>query len=58
MQANFNGEFSIGVVEALQEVPSGAFKLFFGFKLKFNEGEGELGTGGEDVLWEETLLLP
>lgn len=47
MQANFNGEFRIGVVEAL---PCELFNPDFGFKAKFKDGDGELGTGGDDVL--------
>lgn len=47
MQANFNGEFRIGVVEAL---PCELFNPGFGFKARFNDGDGELGTGGDDVL--------
>lgn len=47
MQANFNGELKIGVVEAL---PWELFKPAFGFNKRFKDGDGELGTGGDDVL--------
>lgn len=57
MQASFKGELRIGVVEVLP-VPCDVFRTFLGFRLRFNDGDGDDGTGGDDVLCEETLLLP
>lgn len=55
MHASFSGELRIGVVDVL---PWELFRPVFGFRVRFNDGDGELGTGGDDVLCEETLRLP
>jgi hypothetical protein len=57
MQVSFNGEPRRGVLEALP-VPCDVFRVFFGFRLRFRDGDGDDATGGDEVLCEETLLLP
>lgn len=57
MQVSFKGELRTGVVEALP-VLCDAFRTFLGFRLRFSDGDGDDGTGGDDVLCEDTLLLP
>lgn len=57
MQVSFRGELRTGVVEALP-VLCDVFRTFFGCRLRFSDGDGDDGIGGDDVLCEETLRLP
>lgn len=49
MQVSFKGELRTGVVDALQ-LPWEVFRAFLGFRPRLRDGDGELGTGGDDVL--------